>query len=628
MKRIIAIIFALLLCVSCCACQKNETAEESVSSGAPVFGETQEEEPSEADTEAETTEEETEAEAKIDPDKVMDNFVAKLDAGDYVLDVKGRVRINVYKDSEVDWYYSDEEKISKTCFTLNGETFQAIFSGDELDELMYYSPKSALEVCYNKLLNQWITIADGNMFDVFYNNVDNPLEFTSKDTDVKMTLLSFMGYSDMVLRFMHDIVVTMDAEDPTSVHIAAEVDDDTAGRHYYDDIDITVTFGAAEPDPVVAAWESDPAFPLDPSGWDGDNEAAIGTIFTRDYIDMAVPFPEFASYTLTYDREIMDRSSVLVFTDTHANESDVESYIAQLEKEGFVPKEDGSGYSKLIRPDYHAYSNLEVSYDNGLQLVATLDHDYIFYNSLEEINKVIAGYGFPELSEDAGLSDWIARDEAWARAESWAYFVDYNIYTVVKVQLKDVGTFEQYMKAYGEKLKEKGYEPQERAVPDDEEEEEEEEIPAPSRYYNNNQAQCFWYYTEGYTATLVFDEKKCLTPAEVTGKLKEGGFPELTLPEVYYSKDRQPYYYIISGFEGVYMDVDMFFDTVDEANALLADYSDQLEAAGFEAIDPRSVKSDKDVCYYNPETITFFEFSLYERPSGKAVVSSLFINAE
>ena len=256
-----------------------------------------------------------------------------------------------------------------------------------------------------------------------------------------------------------------------------------------------------------------------------------------------------------------------------------------------------------------------------------MDHDYIFYNSLEEINKVITGYGFPELPEDAGLSGWIARDEAWARSESWAYFVDYNFYTAVKVQFEDVDAFEQYMEAYGEKLKEKGYDPEKKAASDDEEEEEE-EIPAADRYYNNNKAQCLWYYTEGYTATLVFDEKKCLTPAEVAGKLKEGGFPELTLPEVYYSKNRQPYYYIISEFEGVYMDVDMFFDTVDEANALLADYCDKLEALGFEAIDPRSVRSDKDVCYYNPETITFFEFSLYERPSGKAVVSSLFINAE
>ena len=612
-KYYLSILLILLLCIGCCACQKKEEHQGDVSAEAPTT----------TDTQDETKEtEETQPDVKADPEKAMENFVAKLEAGDYVTVVKGRSRINVCDTTEIDWYYASEDKESKTCFTLNGETFTAYLGEEGLEDLCYSTPKSALDISRSKLLNYWVDLADGNMFDLFYNNVDDPLEFTSKDTEVKYSILSLMSYSDMALRFMHDVVVRLDAEDPETVTITAVIDDDVIGRRYYDDAEITVYFGAAEPDPLVAAWKSDPAFPLDPTGWERDNETAIGAMYVTvtDSGEEPLPFPAFASYTLTYDQEIFDRYNKLVFTDTHASESDVQSYIAQLEEAGFKPKEDGQGYRKPIRAAYHAYSDVNAWYDNGLVLEANLEHDYLNYTGVAEINEAIAEFGFPGLSEADDMEDWIARDEAWGRSESWAYLFNYDIYLIARVWYEDEDALIKYIGEYGKKLEEAGFKAADGTSHSDEEEDEEEAM-APTRYRDANQSRCFWYATNGAgMAQLVFSQQHCLTAEDVAKRTREAGFPEVNVSDVYFVKDVQPYYHIIAGFEGLYLRMVFFFDSVDEANAYLVDYSDKLEAQGFEAIDSRSIGMNKDVCYVNKETLSIFGFDLFEDADGSASV--------
>ena len=137
---------------------------------------------------------EAEAVGEISPDTAMENFVSKLTQGNYVIDAEGYLKTTVVSPEQVLFTHSAESMSDDYAFvTLDGETFEGVLDEGGLSDVIFVSNGSAVEALGALLPNGWITVSEGNMFNLFYNNVDNPLEFTSKEESVKLTLLSLGG---------------------------------------------------------------------------------------------------------------------------------------------------------------------------------------------------------------------------------------------------------------------------------------------------------------------------------------------------------------------------------------------------------------------------------------------------
>ncbi len=239
--KILALFMALMLLLSLCACGRSENNDSSNNSVTP-----------EGSTEP----------TEVSPDTAMENFVKKLTAGNYVVDVPGYVKTTVVSPEQVLFTMDNDSSsaINNAFVTLNGETFEGYLESEMLTDIAFVAPGDAIDAVSYLLPNNWITISGGNMFELFYNNVDDPLEFTSYEDSVKTTLLGLAGYGEFALTVMEEVHMLLDAEDPSSVHFTAKMGE-TGTMIHYDDLDLTLEFGNAVSDPRVEAWLKDPSYP-------------------------------------------------------------------------------------------------------------------------------------------------------------------------------------------------------------------------------------------------------------------------------------------------------------------------------------------------------------------------------
>jgi len=310
-KKIIALLLAAVMIFACCSCGSTDstdstgtTAAENTEKTGQLIGSvksTEEtgQEPSETEEESVTETKSGSGSEEISPDTAMENFIKKLDAGNYVVEMpkKGRTSV-VSPDLVYLYYYHDIAPYGYAFMTRENETFMAEYEGDEIKEITFRSPGNAIEAMGSLLPNSWMEASGGNMFNFFYNNVDNPLEFTSKEDTIKSTLIALGGYSEKVLELMQEVHMLLDAEDPGSVRFTAEVTDISGSIYHYDDLDLTLQFGTAESMPVIEDWLDDPVYPSVKTGWTRDDIETLDLVFFRDYGADTVPFPSFASYAL------------------------------------------------------------------------------------------------------------------------------------------------------------------------------------------------------------------------------------------------------------------------------------------------------------------------------------------
>ena len=272
-------------------------------------------------------------------ERAMANFVAKLEAGNYVIDAADYLKTVVCSPELVYFDYSEDGIEDLVYMTLDGETFEGILGEEEITDVTFLSTDTALKAAENQLPNLWISLTDGNLWEFFYNNIEKPLEFTSYDDYVKMALINMVGYSGAALDLMHEVYMTFDAEDPTTVHFAAVIDDDPVARISFDDLDLTLQFGGTEGLPQIDAWMADPIYPEARTEWNDEDMFFLNSVFMEGYSEDAVPFPDFASYAMLLDQGAFNQNWIFRVTDSHGTESDLEAYIAKLLDEGFVAVE-------------------------------------------------------------------------------------------------------------------------------------------------------------------------------------------------------------------------------------------------------------------------------------------------
>ncbi len=558
-------------------------------------------------------------------ERAMDNLAGKLKAGNYVSDAEGFLKLSVVSPELVIFSYEEDAYDDIALITLDHETFEGVLTDDGLIDPVYISDEDAMTVAANTIPSNWVGISGGNMFELFYNNVEKPLEFVSNDDNVKMTLIRMAGYGASALNLMHEVYMTLDAEDPSSVRFTAEVDDNVVARIFYDDLDLTLTFGNAESDPRADAWIASPSYPAAETEWSEDDLFFLNSVFLPGYGKDALPFPDFASYAMQIDEGVFADKMSIRLTDAHGTEADVEHYIDLLKEDGFTEAEqeteDGGTvtvFRKLLRPEYDSYASAYPHYEDGFVLEAGRYYETPVYDELAAINEVIGTKGYAPLEENDHLSGWSAVDNRAERTESWLYFFEYDLSMFVDVKYDDEDEVKAYLEEYGEKLAENGFTPVytfdgEKDVLD---------------YYESvNGSGVFRYQfaEDGETLSMQFRHEKEISAEEAIKLIGDAGIPELPLHGNLSCRNITPYHRMVRDFKGqLFLTVSQPFGSAQDAERFLDDYVSVLDDAGYYRTNPEMVGSMRENAYYNEEEDKIVAFDFFPEEDS-AVINFEFV---
>ncbi|MBR4462557.1 MAG: hypothetical protein IKS51_08270 [Erysipelotrichaceae bacterium] len=559
---------------------------------------------------------------EVDSEEAMNNFLKKLDEGNYTLEVKDYLKATASSKDQVTFEYVEDIYNDFVAMSVNDEVFQGFLNGDQLEDVKFLGEGTALEAAGSKLPNGWLDLADGNIWNLFYNIQEDPLKFVSYDDVLKQSVISLVGYSDNALRLMHEVYLVLDKENPTTARIQAEMDEDLVARVSYDDVDVEIKFGKTSSNPLADAWMKDPVYPEARSAWNDTDEFIFNSVFLPEYGLEAIPFPDFASYALMVDGENFVWDDEVSIRDSHASEQDMADYVSKLLQNGFSEvketAEDGAVktcYRKMLREAFDCYSSIELEYDNGVNLTAKKYYDCPEYDMLDEINEAIAKIGYPALPDSENFTSYHGIDRANEMTESWLYFFHYDLGLYADIGFNDKAETEAYLKAYEETLLDNGFTPNKGG----EDEEEEAEY-----YQSENGFYSFRYsFTDDNVLNLLFKSEKYISAEEAKTMIVEAGFPKIDLHDPITCRDLVLFRKIRYGTDmKAYITVSQTFESAEEAEAFLDAYETALNEAGFDRVNPENVGSLKAIAianedlsmyvgidYFPDDALVNFEFS-------------------
>ena len=551
-------------------------------------------------------------------DLAMNNFIKKLQAGNYVVGDPKYVVTNAYSPEQVYFVYPHEGYPTIYAYmTLKGETFASLIEDDEMGDIEFISADNAIDALEGLVPNNWINITEGNMFELFYNDVSKPLEFTSNDENVKYTLCCLGGYGQIALEVMEEVHMTFDSADPTSVHFTAAVPD--YGTYYFDDLDLTLRFGEAEAESHIEAWLKAPVYPKVRTAWTSKDASDMDLVFMRGYGSDTVPFPDFASYALIFDPKAYDQFLGIRLTDAHATEQNVEDYKALLVKNGYKEaqetQDDGSTvtvYRKLLREKYRAYAELYPRYENGFAMEGMMYYEDPSYEGLAAISEVLQQHGFAALEETDLFEGWSASDQSASRTEGFAYFFDYDLYMPFILSFTDAEAANKYWDDYGKKLLELGLA---------------ESFVAGENIREFKTAEGSKIFRSTFSDDSVILEvksEKKLSAGEVNKMVEGFGIPAADLSGDVGGRNQAKYRYEITGFTGLFVTATQYFNSSAEAEAFLDAYAARLQEAGYEMTDPQKVASARMFLFLNLDEAKYVGFDYFPGDDGASVLFEFF----
>ena len=586
----------------------------------------------------------------------MENFLKKAEAGNYTIageEIKG----SVCSEDLVIYFrpirYDDVDYDGFAVMTVNGnETFLGWLGEDGITNLSFVAQGKAQDLAadgaeiqdFNSMLPEfWLEVTGGNIWDLFYNDMENPLLFVSNADEVKALVQLYGNIGDMAMTRMQEVYLELDAEDPASAHLRTSFSE---GYPNLADVDILITFGEAESDPRAEAWMKDPdrTYPEPRTEW-GIDEINLNAVFLPGYGITAVPFPDFATYAFTLDLNAILEEDVIRVRDAKATEADMQAYAAKLLEKGFTAAKDENGnpcYRLMLREAYQCYSSISLIYDDGITLVARKYYDCPQYSGLEEINGQLTAAGFTALPEKSGMSDFTGEDRASEMTESWVYFFDYELGMYVDFRYADRAAAEEYVQSYIASLT--GFHPDHEGEDEDYEEAEDYLGAEEAKKFAALQDEDLFYRSEtkegqktfkyrfnedGETVSFLFKAEDYVAPEELKTRLAEAGYPEIGLDAYSSCRDFRLFRKTMYG-QDLLMDLSLslLFDTPAEAEAFLDQYITSLrDENDFEILNPATIEMDKPIAYgkeadgkllvfglnYTPETtLASIEFRILE----------------
>ena len=546
----------------------------------------------------------------------MDNFIRKLQAGNYQITGGQSAAINVVSPELVMFQYPHGlDPFSYVFMSLKGETFATVLydSDRHIDDVEFVSTDDAIKVNGTLLPNGWIDLCGGEMFSRFYNNVDNPLEFTSYDEEIKLSLLSMAGYSERAMRVMEEAHVLLDNDDPSVVRLTAVVHDDEVARIKYKDIDLTLTFGAGKSDSRIDSWLKDPVYPAIRTGWTRDDLETHDLTFFRNYGQKAVPFPQTSSHAMILDPDAYKLYTGFRLLDHNLSEKDVEDYKLLLLSEGF---EEGQGssfagqnvtvYRRVLREERNAWVQLYPAYDDGFVLEGKLDYRCPEFEGLEAISAEVQKHGFAPLEQTDVFGDWKAIDVAGPQTEGWVYYFDFDFYGGIQLTFEDRQAARAYLSKYADSLLKQGF--IESFIPGED-----------NRCVTSaNSFTSFSYkFSEEQenAVSLEFKNQRALSVEQVRELLQEHGLPDVDIHGDIGAREVSRYYYEIAGFEGLRLTVYQPYPSRQAAEKYLDSLIPVLEEQGYYMFNPEKIGSQRQFVYFNEEARKYVGFDII--PSEK-----------
>ena len=551
-------------------------------------------------------------------EKAMDNFLAKVEAGNYVINAENYLTTIVFSSDLVTFDYTDDIHRDFAVMSLNNEVFQGFLNDDGIEDVAFLGEGNATDMASSRLLNYWTSeeASQGNIYNLFYNSQEDPLTFVSYEDAVKKSVASFVGYGDNTLRLIHEVYLTLDSEDPSSAHITAAVDDDQVARIFLDDIDIVVTFGNAQSDERVKAWIDSPVYPEARTGWTDADIFILNSVFLPGYGESAVPFPSFASYAMTNDSVNFVMNDAVTIRDSQATQADMDAYIATLKAEGFeevkaigVDGTEMTCFRLILREAYNCYSQIELEYDNGVNLVAKKYYDFPVYTELDKINEVITAQGFTPLAASDIFKTVKGTDTADELTESWLYFFNYDLVLFTDMDFEDQDKAEGYIKDYEKTLADAGFQP---VYIDDTEE--------IDRYEAEDGSSFKYNFIDDDTVSLLFKSEKAITSREADKLLTDAGFPAPSVPDNITCRDLTAFEKVQYGADyKLFLNLSKRFKDTAEAEAFLTEYEKALNAAGFDRTSPTEAGTNKNIAIYNEAEGKLVALDLFENSDGTVV---------
>lgn len=531
-------------------------------------------------------------------EQAMDNFLSKINEGNYTIRSNDFLTTYVYSKDLVWFDYADDAYWDFAVMSINDESFQGYLDEDSISDVQFLNEGPAIEAASTRLPTYLLEeeVSGGNIYELFYNQTEEPLTFVSYDERVKRMLMSFAGYGEQALRLMEEVYLELDAIDVTSAHFKAVVNDDLVARIDFDDIDVVITFGESEGNELAQAWMKAPEYPEARTAWSDADLFVLNSVFLPGYGQEALPFIPSASYALTFDEDFITNDEVNI-RDSHVSEKDMQDYIDLLLKEGFkeekVVDEDGERtvYRRILRKDFDCYSSVELSYDNGMNLTARKYYDFPVYEGLDAINKRIVSLGYEALPASDNFIEVSGKDTANELTESWLYFFTYDSALYVDIDVKDMDEMNSYLEGYIETLKENGFTPVQ---------ESEEEV----SYYESADGYIDFRYRmiDEDTVTLLFKAEKKISATEAEKMIKDVGFPTIRLSDPMTCRNLTLFHKVQYGQDyKLYLSFDQTFASAGEAEEFLNAYESSLNDAGFDRVNPDNVGSRKQIAIYNEE---------------------------
>ncbi len=560
----------------------------------------------------------------------MENFLDKAEAGNYIINCEGHKKATVYSEDLVFFNLDVRfDGISYDGFALmtvnEDETFLGLLDEDAMADLTFVQEGTALDfACYGTVLgdmhlslpNSWIRRSAYSIWDLFYNDVEDPLTFVSHADEVKALVQLFADIGEAGMPRMQDVYLELDSEDPTEAHLRTSFTD---GYPTLDDVDIVITFGNAEADPRAEAWINDPdrEYPPARDGW-GDEVMDLNAVFLPGYGETAVPFPDFATYAFTLDAGAVLTNDEIRIRDSRATEEGMQEYIGKLLDHGFSAVTDDNGetcYRLLLRDERKCSSSIYLDYAGGVTMTARKYYEFPAYNGLDEINAQITEKDFPQLPADECFTDYSAIDTAYEAVESWLCFFNYDLVLFTNFRYEDRDAAEAYVNAYVESLE--GFAPAPEGEDQDEYDETEAYLGAESEelkrftalkdedvyYYcagpEGKRSFKYLFSEDGETVSMLFKSESYVTTEETRELLAGAGFPEISLDHYSSCRDTVEFQKYMYGRElPLDLALSLSFETAADADAFLDPYICFIREEGsFDITDPETADMDKNIVY-------------------------------
>ena len=547
---------------------------------------------------------------KVDAETAMTNFFDRIAEPDYSICNEEYINVVAHSDELVYFDYVRDDLYSDfAVMSIDDDAFQGFYDGNQMTNITYLNEGNAYETARVRLLNSWIDIVGSNIWDCFYNDPDNPLRFTSNDELIKTNCLKYTSYGvEFALTKMKEVVLTLDAEDPTSAIISFDFDDNFQQLEY---TELIVTFGNTEGEPIAEAWMSDPnkTLPEAITDW-GDLEFYLNSVFLMGQGNEALPFPDFASYAFKLDEQAFMDYEIIYIRDPKASFADVLEYEAKLVVDcGFHPiTTEAKPTFRLKLREYkdgtNCYSNIEIDCDSdwtGVTIVAYKYYDSNEYDDLGDINAALTDKGFYALPKSNNFTDYYAADRTYEVVESLLYLFDYDLAINIEISYNDYAEVETYINNYVTRL-----EQEMNFIPS--------QVPG-SNYHTlstENYRKSFDYMinTSTNTLSLVFKNELYIPTSTALAKIEEMGFPEIDVTGL----DCNSHKVVTNFFTAYYnakidyaLQFTIDFETIVERDTFLNNYLPILLNSTFEDISGRG-RIGKPSVYYDETNGILFGF--------------------